>query len=29
MGPLANIELLIAFDWFIGKQLRRSGSVTP
>jgi hypothetical protein len=32
MGPLANIELLIAFvllDWFIGKQSRPSGSVTP
>jgi hypothetical protein len=32
MGPLANIELLIAFavlDWFVGKQARRSGSVTP
>ncbi len=32
MGPLANIELLIAFavlDWFIGKQSQRSGSVTP
>lgn len=32
MGPLANIELLIAFavlDWFIGKQPRRHGSVMP
>ena len=32
MGPLANIELLVAFvvlDWFIGKQSRRHGSVTP
>jgi hypothetical protein len=32
MGPLANIELLIAFvllDWFMGKQSRPSGSVTP
>jgi magnesium-transporting ATPase (P-type) len=30
MGPLANIELLIAFlvlDWFIGKQSWRQGSV--
>ncbi len=32
MGPLANVELLIAFavlDWFIGKQPRRHGSVMP
>jgi hypothetical protein len=32
MGPLANIELLVAFvvlDWYIGKQSRRHGSVTP
>lgn len=31
MGPLGNIELLIAFfvlDWFIGKQPRRHSSVT-
>jgi hypothetical protein len=32
MGPLANIEVLIAFavlDWFIGKRPRRRGSVMP
>jgi magnesium-transporting ATPase (P-type) len=32
MGPLANIELLIAFavlEWFFGRQLRRHDAFTP